>query len=479
MQEVQMKYTKILTSILIIIICIFLPVSQGLARMITQIMPTLTITEEYNDNYFQRESDTFEEWITTYELGFSVGFLNKKSQIYLEYNPEYKDYKNLEDRDGLSHKASLSGTFQPTKYTTAAVDLAYDGNNDNNQGESWEHSAGASIDSQLTETIKASLAQAYSNRFDQQVRTGDYKEHEVNTTQLGINKTFGAKNAVGMDFTYKFDTYKNSDADEYTSYEPSAFFKYWFTRLNGMEANLEYKKKEFDTAPASDFETIAGDIRYIRKINRHLDGYVKYRQYLSERTDGDHQVYHPSVGVDWDITEDSGISLGVGILFHEWDNENNDSEDPFVDIDAYKVINFSPRGSLSITGSSKYDEGDEEAASLGYNITYELGFSLDYELTKRLSSNLFGSYKLQDFQEEAVNRRDNTGEIGGGLTWSPLRWLQLGADVSHTNFHSDDAQREDYKENKVTFMIRFIPENPIRPDKMISRKSLEKQIFGK
>ncbi|WDP90783.1 MAG: outer membrane beta-barrel protein [Desulfobacter sp.] len=460
-----------------ILICLLLPVSNVSARMITQILPTLTITEEYNDNYFQTGTDTFEEWITSYELGFSVGFLNKKSQVYLEYNPEYRDFKNMDDRDSLDHNASLSGTFQPTKYTTARANIAYDGHDGNNEGDSWQHSAGASIESQLTKTINIFFSHDYSNSFDQQVRTGDYKEHETHTTQAGIHKLFGEKNRMGLDFAYEKDNYKNSDADEYTNYEPSAFMQYWMTPKDGIEANAEFEKKEFEVNSDDDYETIAGDIRYIRKFTRHLDGYVKYRHYLSDRSDGDHQVFHPSVGVDWDVTEDSGISIGVGILFHEWDNENDDSEDIFFDIDAYKVFNFSPRGSLSITGSSKYEESDEEAASLGYNISYQAGFSLNYLLTKQLSSSLFGSYQIQDFQEQNVDRQDDTVEIGGGLTWTPLKWLQIGANASHTNFNSDGLQRDDYEENKITFYVKFIPEKPIRPDKTVSRKSLEKEIF--
>jgi len=447
--------------------------------MVTQITPTLTITEEYNDNYFQEDEDTFEEWITTYGLGFSMGFLKQKSQIYLAYNPEYVMYKNLEDRDSLDHNASLSAAFQPAKHTAASADIAYDGNDGNNEGDSWQHTAGASLDSQLTKTLHTALSHQYTNAFDQQVRTGDYQEHETHTSFAGITKEFGARASMGLDFTYETDNYKNSDADEYDSWEPTAFFNYWFTRLDGIETNAEFEKREFETLSDSDYDTMAGDIRYVRKFTRHLNGYVKYRHSVSDRSDGDHVVYHPSAGIDWDVTEDSGISLGVGVLFHQWDNENEDSEDPFIDLDAYKVFNFSRKGSLTITGSSAYEESDEDAASLGYNISYQAGFFLDYMLTKRLSSNLFGSYQIQDFQEEAVDRQDITAEIGGGLTWSPLKWLQLSAEASHSNFDSDDASRQDYKENKVTFMVRLIPERPIRPDKMVSRRSAEQQIFGK
>nr|WP_320013658.1 outer membrane beta-barrel protein [uncultured Desulfobacter sp.] len=460
-----------------VVTCLLLPVSFAQARMVTQIVPTLTVTEEYKDNYFQTGTDPFEEWTTSYELGFSVGFLSKRNKIYLEYNPEYTDYKNLNERDGLDHNASLSAACQVTRHTSAKADISYDGHDGNNTGESWEHSASASIDSQLTKTVKTSFAYDYSNSFDQQVRTGEYKEHQTNNASASIHKAFGPQDTMGANFSYETDNYQNSDADEYESYEPSVFLTYWFTRKDGFETNLEYEGKKFDTAAVNDYETIAGDIRYIRKFNRHFDIYVKYRHYMSDREDGDHVIYHPSAGVDWDITEDSGASIGVGILFHEWDNDNGDSADPFLDLNIYKVFNFSPKGSLSIAGSSSYGESDDEAASLGYNITYEVGASLSYMLTRRLSSQLFGSYTLQQF-EDTVDRQDDTYEIGGGLTWNPLRWLQIGANATHTNFKTDDASRENYEDNTITVFVRFIPERPIRPDKIPSRKSLEKELFN-
>ena len=462
---------------LLTVTCLLAPLSFAQARMITQIVPTLTVTEEYKDNYFQTGSDPFEEWTTSYELGFSLGFLNKRSQIYLEYNPEYTDYKNLNERDGLDHNLSLSTAWQATKHTSAMLDMSYDGHDGNNTGESWEHSTTASVDSQLTKTVTTSFAYDYSNSYDQQVRTGDYKEHQTHNANASIRKAFGPQNSMGANFSYETDNYQNSDADEYESYEPSAFLTYWFTRMDGMETNLEYEGKKFDTDASNDYETIAGDIRYIRKFTRHFDRYVKYRHYISDKEDGDHVIYHPSVGFDWDITEDSGISIGLGVLFHDWDNDNGDSTDPFLDLNVYKEFNFSPKGSLSITASSSYEESDEEAASLGYNTSYQAGFYLSYMLTRRLSSQLFGSYELQQFEETEVNRQDDTYEIGGGLTWNPLKWLQVSANATHTNYKTDDTSREDYKENTITVFVRFIPERPIRPDKVLSRKNLETKLF--
>lgn len=456
--------------------CLLLPFPSAQARMVTQIVPTLTVSEEYTDNYFQTESDTFEEWTTSYELGFSVGFLTKRSKVYLEYSPEYMDYKNQNEKDGLVHNAGLSGAWQVTKHTSAQANLNYDGHNGNNAGEAWEHSASTSIDSQLTRTVKTALAYNYSNSYEQQVRTGDYKEHQTHTSNASIRKALGPRNSMGANFSYETDSYQNSDADEYKKYEPSAFLTYWFTRMDGVETNLEYEDKKFDSIAGRDYKTIAGDIRYIRQFNRHFDAYVKYRHYMSDRDDGDHVIYHPSVGIDWDIAEDSGVSIGIGVLLHDWENDNGNSTDPFLDLNIYKEFNFSPKGSLYITATSSYEESDEDAASLGYNISYQAGCYLNYILARHLSSYLFCSYELQQFKD-IVDRQDDTYEIGGGLTWNPLKWLQLSANATHTDFKTDDASRENYKDNTITFFVRFVPERPIRPEKVMSRTSLEKDLF--
>lgn len=456
---------------------LLVPITLAQARVITQIVPILTVTEEYQDNYYQTENDPFEEWTTSYELGFSVAFLSRRSKVYLEYKPEYTDYKNLNERDSLDQNASLSASYRVTRHTSAKADISYDGHDGNYTGESWEHSASASVDSQLARTVKTSVAYDYSNSYDQQVRTGDYKEHQTHNATASIHKAFGARNSMGANFSYETDSYKNSDADEYESYEPSAFLTYWLTRRDGVETNVEYEGKTFDSITGNDYKTIAGDIRYIRKFSRHFDGYIKYRHYMSDKEDGDHVIYHPSVGIDWDITEDSGISIGAGVLFHDWDNDNEDSQDPFLDFNVYKVFNFSPKGSLSITGSSSYEESDEDAASLGYNISYQAGFSLSYMLTKRLSSQLFSSYQLEQFQD-TVERQDDTFEVGCGLTWNPLKWLQVSLNAIHTNYKTDDASRENYQDNTITFFVRFVPERPIRPDKIPTRKSLEEKIFN-
>ncbi|MDA3789505.1 MAG: outer membrane beta-barrel protein [Desulfobacula sp.] len=491
------------------------------SRMITQLIPTLTITEEYSDNYLKTENDKQKEYITSVGLGFSVGFLTKTRKIYLAYDPAYKKYDNLDDRDRLEHRASFDGEFNPSKRTSINTYLAYSGTNQTNEGDTWQNIASISGDSQLSKHTSFDFFQEYSNNFDQNIRTGEYKEHEVNTTLVGISNQFGEKDRMGLDFSYEFDDYKNSDADTYTQYSPSGFITYWITPLNGLDSNVSYENRTLDNF-SNDIETYTGDIRYLRKFSKHFDGYLKYRHYYSIQDSGTHQIYHPSAGFDWDVTEDSGISLGLGVLFQDRENGNN-STNPFIDIDVYKTFEFSKTRSLSLTASSGYEESTGENINTGFSryyqagfdynhqlqkrlssnlygsckldqyeksatvdrsgdtITYLTGFQLDYQLLERLYLNLLGSYALAEFHETAVDRQDKTTTIGGGFSWNPLRWLQFNLSYDYIDFNTDSSERGDYTENRATFSVSLIPARPVRMEALPfspSRQSLEDKVFN-
>ncbi|WP_300463410.1 outer membrane beta-barrel protein [Desulfobacula sp.] len=507
------KYITVLISVFLIL---FISCSSSFSRTITQFVPTVTITEEYSDNYFQTQNNTQEEYITAYGLGFSVGFLDKTNEIYLAYNPEYKDYKNLDDRDGFVHNVSLDGEFNPSKHTNINAHLAYtsDSQNDNEaayQGDSWENTASLSATSQLSKNTEVFLSQLYTNSYDQQDRTGTYKEHQVNQTNAGISNQFGKKDEMGLNFLYAFDDYKSSDEDEYTRYKPSAFITYWVTPLNGLDSNVSYDNKSYEDA-TNDIEIYEGHVRYLRKYSRHLDGYLKYRHYYSDEDAGDHTIYHPSAGFDWQVTEDSKISLGLGVLFQEWENEES-SIDPFLDLDMYKTFNFSKKGSLTLTGASGYEDSGGEDINQGFSIYYQAGFDLNYQLLKRMSSNLSGSYKVNDYQgsndnnsktntyqagfqlnyqvlkslssnlfgsysqnqynELTADRTDDETTFGGGLSWNPLKWLRFNLTYTHTDFDTDTNEREAYKENKATFSVSFVPVRPVSIVNSPSRRALE------
>lgn len=446
------------------------------ARVVYQIMPTLTISEEYSDNYLDSATDEQEEFITSYALGFSMGIMDINKQVFLSYSPTYRDHKNLNDRDRVDHIVSVDGAFRPSKYTELEASIYYSGNSDDFDGVQRENRALLSGTTQIKKHTVLTYSHTYSDRFDEQLRTGDFRNHTINTTRVGLSHQYGKKDTLDLDVTYESDIYDTSDDDEYEKIEPDATIRHWLSPRDGIEANLGFMKKDFDDA-ANDIETYSGHLRYIRNVSKTLDWFAKYRHSFSETQEYTHHVFHPSVGIDWDITEDAGVSIGVGALFNAWSNENSDDIDPFIELDAFQRFDFSPRTSLVLTGESDYSNSNDDAASLGYNISYKAGAEFNHQLLKTLYSSVYGSYQRIDFRESAVERTDDTAILGAGLHYTPLRWLRLSLNYNFTDYRTTST-REDYTENQIYFSIGFIPERPIRSDKGISRDAFDDRVFN-
>jgi hypothetical protein len=433
---------KFLYSLIIFLLTLFL-VSPAFSKVITQFVPSVSITEEYTDNYNQTQNNKDDEFSTIYGVGLSFGVVGKNASMFLNYNPEYTDYADYDENDSWGHDISLEGQIQASEHTSIT------------------------------------LSESFVRDLTRSVRTNNWEEHDTNDISAGVVYQFGARNFVGMAHTYSFDIYDTPNADEYKSHNPSASFSYWFTPQFGLDLNVSYEKTKFDIS-TDEPETWSGDIRLLKSITRHFNAYVSYAHTDTSQESGDHTTYNPSIGFDWQPVEDSGISMGIGVLFQEWDNQNSsDSQDLFLEFDAYKTFNFSRKGTLSITGSSGYTETSNEAASLGFDIYYELGFLLSYRLTRRLTAEFDGSYAIDQYDDPLVDREDNTFSIGAGLVWSPLQWLTLNLSWAFTDFNTDSGTREDYQENVGFFTITMTPSAPVRFQQSTPRATLENRLFGR
>jgi len=329
----------------------------------------------------------------------------------------------------------------------------------------------------LSKNTILSLSQNYSNSYDQQVTTGTWNESDTNRSSAGISHQFGKKDSIAVNYDYSFTEYNDPNSDDYTSNRPSAFLSFWFTPLYGFDSNFSYETIEYDLSNTNT-DTISGDIRLLKKMTKHLDIYIKYKQTNSDQDTDVHDTYYPSIGFDWKPTKDSGISLGGGILFQDYENRTEyESEKLFCEFDMYKNFDFNKRGSVSITGSSGYSEIDDSAASLGFNIYYQAGLNFTYKLTKRLTTDISTSYKINEFDGETTDRTDNTLNLKAGLNWAPLKWLKFNLAYDYNDFDTDSTIRKDYRENKGTISVSFIPSTPVRLNPTPSRKSLEEKVY--
>ena len=272
--------------------------SSSFADVRTQFIPTVSISEEYTDNYHQTENDTDDEFSTIYSAGFSFGVISQNASLFLNYNPAYTDYDKYNENDSWNHDVSLEGQMQMSQHTSIT------------------------------------LSHSFEHALDRTVTTNSWPEHDTNTTTAGVHHQFGARDYISVDYSYTFDDYDEPSADEHKTHNPSISFAYWLTPQYGFDLNAAWEKTEYDIS-TDEPETWSGDIRFLKNINRHLDIYLSYAHTYTDQESGDHTTYNPSIGFNWHPTDDSGISMGAGVLFQEWSAQaSEDSEDLFIDVDS-------------------------------------------------------------------------------------------------------------------------------------------------
>ena len=424
---------------IIISISIFLTVCIASGAQI-HFIPSFSVIEEYTDNYFQTDNNTEGEFSTEYMLGLDFEYIETKGEVSLNYNLSYIDYHEYDDNDSWLHDLELIGLLHLTRHT------------------------------ELT------LTESFSRSMDISQRIGTWEEHDSNNIIVALVNQFAQRNSAGVDCSYSFDKYEDPNLDEYKTFRPSAFLNYWFNVRYGFELSAFYEQTDFDISN-NEQDTWSGSIRFIRQMTNHFQVYVEYEHTVSEDDFEEHNVYNPSVGFDWTISETSSISMGAGVLINRYDNQQ-DSEDFFVDLNAFKLFNFSRRGTFAISASSGYGEISENAASLGFRIYYQAGFDYNYELTRQINLNISGSYLRDEFDEELIDRNDNTFDLNTGVSWSPLNWMTLGLSYSYTNFKTDAFARDDYVENRGIFTVTLTSpytSRQIRPEN--TREIIEARIF--
>ncbi|MCA1786682.1 MAG: outer membrane beta-barrel protein, partial [Desulfobacteraceae bacterium] len=120
----------------------------------------------------------------------------------------------------------------------------------------------------------------------------------------------------------------------------------------------------------------------------------------------------------------------------------------------------------------------DEAASLGYTTYYQAGAQLNHQLSKQVTSNLSAAFRLNEYHETAVDRKDAHLILGAGVSWQPLKWLYVNFHYSFSDFHTTGVFREDYTDNRLFLKIDLVPEKPVKMASDPSRQTLENQLFN-
>ncbi len=477
LNKIKRKYKdKIMHLILPAVLSfVFILSPLHLSAMTTEFIPSLYVTEGYTDNFYQTEFNEIEEFYTIYGIELALAMKEKNGTVLFRYFPQFVDYHKINDQDRWEHNLSLDGDLAVTKALNLDFGLNYDGHGDDNESESWQHGAFILTTYDLSNSLTMHLSDTYSKSYDRQLRSGEWRKSQDNALSGGMVYRFGKNASTGFEHIFSFTEYDEPDADDNTAHKSSIFFRYGFTPLLAFETNHSYEVVEYDISD-DDPVTYSGDIRVMRQLSKHLLLYGKYEQSMTWRDSGDSVTYAPSVGLEWQMAQDSAFSLGLGYMIQEWENSEN-SGTVFIESDIYKDIALSRRSTLTLSASSGYDAISDDAASLGFQLYYQVGALLSHHFSRLVMGELYASYTRDQFDDPIVDRIDNSYRAGGGLSWAPVKWLHLSFACLFDKYTTDSILRDDYEEMQAMVTVRWYPFGPSRMESSITRDDVENRLY--
>jgi len=317
-------------------------------------IPRISVSEEYTDNLFLTDSNKEHEYITTISPGFTAQILGKNSGAEISYDPEYAVYNEYDEYDGWRHSVELSGWSELSKNTRLEV------------SDSFLYTEDPIIDSD----IAALRAEDPDVLIDSTIRR-NRQTYYTNTAGINLIHQFGRADSFNLGFIYSF--LKNDDPiyEDNERYNPYVGLTYWFAPEWRSEIRGDYTKGKFDDS--DDLDGWYGSARLIKRFSRHLEGFVQYAHWVVEY-DGnseDFQVYNPSAGFNYTISDDTSFSLEMGYSFLNRDEEDDES---FMSAIGNLTKTFR-RGSINIIGSAGYEGAYYGAETLGVTEFYGRSWS--------------------------------------------------------------------------------------------------------
>lgn len=434
---------------------ILLNVTGAAAALKTEFHPVLYVSGHYTDNADHTATDKDEKFTTTYGSALTLKFIQPNGEMALTYAPEYVDREKDDTAgDTLEHNASLEAQYQPSPRVAMDLSLAYDGHDSDVDDESWEHTGSFTTAVDLSATTRATVGGSYRNAFERRQVSGNYREHTDYGGSVAVSHRFGYKNQLSLSMNYTDVDYEAPVTDDYTSWSPAASLSWWINPCWGVELTTAYEDTDYDLLDRQ-VDTVTGEVRLVYCFVPHFKTYTGYKYIHSDREIDTVKTHVPTIGFMWDVTEKTGVSLGLGYLYQTWDDD--DDGRLFVDADIFKTVDFSRHAALTLTAQSTIDAVSDDAADLGFQVTYRAGALFTWQMMEQLALNLHGGWTRDAFTDAALDRIDNTLDAGTGISWSPQSWTTILLDYTYEDFRTDTAVRENYQEHRGTVTVQLHP----------------------
>ena len=383
--------------------------------------PYISLVEEYNDNINLTSKNEKDDFITTVKPGLKYTNTDAAAGIELDFNAGFVFYGKETDNNYVSHNASLTAKYLTRSHFNFYLKESFIRSDEQRERE-------------------------YFTTIEQNQYVLAQREEKVvywrNVVAPTVEYQFGQEDRIGVNYRnniYRSEgrTYEDSDENYINPY-----IDYWFDRKNGLRLEYGYTMGEFERSP--DMTAHMASARYTHRVTLKTSLFAGYTftQRSFDPPSIDYDIHEPVLGFTYAFSPTLNASVQAGYFWQEPEEGNG-------------TDGFSYKASITNLGDARttyifslqggYTEDYFTSENLGFNRYHRLTGSLKHFLERRFSLGFTGSVERVEYESE--DRKDWIWGVGGNLSYTPLKWLEISLEVSHRENNSD-VDTNDYKENR-------------------------------
>ncbi|MGR6429298.1 outer membrane beta-barrel protein [Rhizobium sp. PAMB 3174] len=382
-----------------------------------KLQETLLLQELRRQNQRERTVDDVKTASTpkTDDDGIAIGTMRLRTSLSQSYGYEQQK-TNTDNRKRNYLETELKGTLT-SDWSLHQLTITGDGVWQKNLNGELEEDPTASLDAELrldlsndtTVTLKAGYDFQREDANDPNAITGATAQSGVHTFSTGIEASHDIgilRGTAGLDLSRSIYTAaKLADGTSLSQSDRNA------DTVTGT-ARLGY---ELSPALIPFLEASAGRTFYDK--TEDSEGYKR-----------SYNTYSAVAGVEFDGGEKLSGELAAGYEFSDFDDDRLDT------ISGLKVegkLLWSPmRGTTLATTLTTKVEPSSSGAVSGSTL-YTMNNTLSREIRDDLVARLTGNTTFRAYPSDSTGTNQFIWSVGGGLTWSLSRYLELGGDVTY------------------------------------------------
>lgn len=418
------------------LITIFFAVTSSChAASRSQIIPSLTIQHQYDDNIYLSESHREKsDQITTVTPSVTYLVNNPVGNFSLLYAPTFVKYYDYDENDTIRHRADLSAGYYLSRHVRF------------NFSDSFLRSEDVSEEQYFDGSTKI--------RYRENRQT-----YYRNNATVSLNYFYARQSNVNIGFFHQYLENNDESLDDGSIYGPTVTIAHWFTSKTGTELTYQYQHGEYTrddiSQPSNDYDGHDANIRFLHMFSPHTTAWIEYGYSLrsfegpiNTPTEEDYTIHSGTIGFDHTFSRHYTLSLSGGAYRQIYDGEA-DNQSGFMY--GASLTRDWRRASLTISGSGGWDEdflaGDPNRSDFSEYVNGSVGFV--FRFTEDITSDANASYRRDDYQ---TGIDENTITANIGVSYTIFRWLWLSVDYHYITRDSDDPDDE-FTDNRIALSL--------------------------